>query len=524
MTGRRAIPLRPKGVSDMPRFRNIVNGALMVAAVSTLAGCVTPDPKNARFAQAPKTPATKTITSFTPALRCMDRLFAAHGQSGIGITTAGIPDSTGKVQAGTKDMLINAVNRMVTTSNAFEYIDYDATQIDLNVLFEDMKSVAQDRPLPAYYIRGAVTQLDENATDSQVGAGIALPFADIGVSEDQRVSIVSLDMSIGDTVRRTILPGVSASNSIAVVRSGQSGDAGGKIGKAGLSFNISLGQSEGLHAAVRSLVELTLIEVLGKLTNVPYWKCLQVDKTNPLMMQNATDWYDAMAPKERNEFFQRKLKGLGYFNGPVDGQSSPALTQAISQFQARNDLIADGRMNFDLYYRMLDDETALAPAAQPDLQKVALAVAAQDLARRAPVALSLSSDRGDNPVYAVGESMTLMARPAQDAFLYCYYGAANGTVARIFPNRFHADPFVTAGTRVQVPGPASPFRLTMDTSGAVEEVQCFASSRDPQPALPEWLQVEDLTPVPRGLDDISNAFAQAARGDLAAERLTARVQ
>lgn len=506
----------------MKRFGWLLKGATTVTLASFVAGCVTPAPEQARFAQAPKTAAAKTITSFTPALRCMDRLLASHGKQGIGITTAGIPDSTGKVQAGTKDMLIHAINRMVTTSEAFEYIDYDATQIDLNVLFEDMRSVAGERPLPAYYIRGAITQLDDNATDSNVGGGVALPFADLGVSKDQRVSMLSLDMSVGDTVRRTILPGVSASNSIAVVSSGTAGDAGGKIGKVGLSFNISLGQSEGLHAAVRSLVELTLIEVLGKLTNVPYWKCLQVEKTNPLMMQNANDWYEAMSPQERVEFVQGKLKGLGYYAGPVSGQDSGQLSEAVARFQARNQLIADGRINFDLYYALLDEDGSLAPPAET--RSAALAVAPAALSTRAPVSLSVSTDRGEAPVYAVGDNMMVVARPTENAFLYCYYVANGGSVSRIFPNRFKADPFVAAGQRVAIPDQTSPFRLTMDASGAQEQVQCFASTRDPLPALPDWLKAEDLTPLPQGMGAVRAAFENAVPGALATGTVTARVQ
>ncbi len=62
---------------------------------------------------APKTPAIKTITNFTQSLRCMDELFYAYGKQGIAITSAGIPDETGKVKTGTKEMLITAVSKML---------------------------------------------------------------------------------------------------------------------------------------------------------------------------------------------------------------------------------------------------------------------------------------------------------------------------------------------------------------------------------------------------------------------------
>jgi len=51
---------------------------------------------------------------------------------------------------------------------------------------------------------------------------------------------------------------MSASNSIAVVRSGKGGDVGGVIGKAGLSISVSLDRSEGFHQAVRNLAAAML--------------------------------------------------------------------------------------------------------------------------------------------------------------------------------------------------------------------------------------------------------------------------
>ena len=63
----------------------------------------------AQSSAAPKTPAIKTITNFTQSLRCMDELFYAYGKQGIAITSTGIPDETGKVKTGTKEMLITCL-------------------------------------------------------------------------------------------------------------------------------------------------------------------------------------------------------------------------------------------------------------------------------------------------------------------------------------------------------------------------------------------------------------------------------
>ena len=109
-------------------------------------------------AAAPKTPAIKTVTNFSQALRCMDELFLAYGKNGIVVTSTGIPDETGKVRTGTKEMLITAIAKMTVKSNAFEFIDFHGGGDDLARLF-DTKGQSMMK-IPDYYIRGSITQMD----------------------------------------------------------------------------------------------------------------------------------------------------------------------------------------------------------------------------------------------------------------------------------------------------------------------------------------------------------------------------
>jgi len=93
----------------------------------------------ARVSTAPKTPSVRTITNFTQSLHCMDELFLANGKQGIVITSAGIPDATGKARAGDKEMMISALSKMTMKSGAFEFIDLTngaSGESDLAKLFE----------------------------------------------------------------------------------------------------------------------------------------------------------------------------------------------------------------------------------------------------------------------------------------------------------------------------------------------------------------------------------------------------
>lgn len=486
--------------------KRITLAAAGLALSALLAGCAQPNPQTGGVAAAPKTPAQKVLTSFTPALRCMDDLFLAYGKRDIVMTTAGVPDSTGKVMAGTKEMLISAISKTSVKSRAISFVDYDTERGDLQMLFQDVQLAgASNRRIPNYYIRGAITQLDDNALDSQQSAGIALPFMDLGVSRDQVVSMLSVDMNVGESTTRTILPGVNASNSMALVRSGKAGEAGGKIGKAGLNISMSLNQSEGAAAGARALIELGVIELLGKLTNVPYWKCLEIDKTNPQMMQQAMDWFDGMAEADRVKFVQRKLAGAGAYSGPISGTMDRATIDAVSLYKAEHGLIANGRIDFDTYYSLLDNDSA---AAGTDSQAATIAAPARQQSGAGNLKVSLTSDRGNRPVYHPGEGLKGLVELNTDGFLYCYYKDAGGTIARIFPNRFQPDPFVKAAKQMALPGDNVPFKIKFDTAGTREQVFCVGSDRDV--ILPPALKTGDLVPLKvKTVEEVISAFKQS---------------
>ncbi|OIP12584.1 MAG: hypothetical protein AUK53_07420 [Betaproteobacteria bacterium CG2_30_59_46] len=472
----------------------------------------------ARVGAGPKTPAVKTITNFTQALRCMDELFLANGKQGIVITSAGIPDATGKARAGDKEMMISAISKMTIKSNAFEFIDLTqgaSGEGDLAKLFE-LKGGGGTK-IPDYYIRGAVTQLDDNAVRDSKGFGIALPFLDLGYSKDQSFDLISMDMSIGDASTRKILPETNTSNTMIITKGGRSGEAGGKIAKMGLSFNKDLSRTEGVGATYRTLIELGLIEALGKFTRVPYWKCLDIESTNPELLDQVREWYDVASDKDRITFIQQKLAGMKRYNGPLNGAISDELKTSIAEYQAYSGLIADGRVNFDLYFSLKDDiqnQLAALPVTQPRLapapviasaavSPVSSAPAPASPLPAVPLRMSLTSDRGGNPSYKVGEFLDMKMSLNTLGFAYCFYEDVGKNTARIFPNRFYRDSMLAGN--FQVPLPTGGFKIRFDRPGR-ERVACVSSDREL--VVPSGLAgIRDLSPLPiRSVDEVIGQF------------------
>jgi Domain of unknown function (DUF4384)/Putative peptidoglycan binding domain len=476
-----------------------------IAIVSLLVGCE-PLPETAHVAVNPQSAPVHTITSFDDSLRCMDDMFLTRGVKDVYITSAGIPDDTGAIAAGTKEMLITAISEISAKSGSFHFVDYDPTQIDVQVLSE-MVGLRKDFVAPSYYLRGAITQLDSSVLSSTAGAGVSTPFVNLAVSKNQLVSVISVDLNLGKLVTRQIIGGMSASNSIAVVNSGKGADAGGVFGQGqgttALTFTVALDKSEGFHQAVRTLIELSAIEVLGKLTRVPYWQCLNIDQTNPAYRTQARDWYDSMSPPDRIKYAKTGLERLSYYSGPIDANSDAALSEAIAKYQSENGLVPNGRVDFDLYYRLLGAQgnTQVANAELPAPVPGQAPAALQTVAAVPEVQLQANKSR-----FAVNDSLIVGARTSRDGFLYCYYQDAEGTVARIFPNRFQPDAFVKAGTPVEIP-PGNQFDIKFDEGHAKEAVACVASPLELGVKLPDGLKKEDLEALPvHNLRDVVDSF------------------
>lgn len=448
--------------------------------------------QRAAQAAAPALPAIKTFTSFTPALRCMDELFVGFQKRGIVITSGGMPDETAKVRTGTKEMVISAVSRMSVRSGAFSFIDFHRTmggQDDLGHLFE-LKG-AERTQLPDYYIRGSITQMDDNAIRKSKGLGFALPFLDFSLANDVAYDLLSMDMSVVEAGTRKILPDTSVSNTMVIAKGGRSADGGGKIGKAGIQLSMDFSKTEGLGAATRALVELSLIESLGRFTQVPYWKCLDIDSGNPAMKETALEWYETSTDINRNIFVQRKLAGMNRYSGIIDGKNNDEFKKAVSEYQARVGLIANGVVSFDVYFSLIDD-TQSALAAMPVSAETKITSGLATAVKSAPTVesvlqsqspgqaadeslkLSLLTDRGTQPIYKIGETLQAHLTPNKSVVSYCYYEDASNNAIRIFPNKFTPNTVVNANQRLPIA--QFGFKIKFDRAGN-ERIACIASDK-----------------------------------------------
>jgi len=460
----------------------IRNIAILGITAVVMTGCMR-DPKLATTTMQPKTPVVKTMTNFSQAKSCMDQLFLEGGRQEIKITSDKIEDATGTVKVSTLDMVINAISEMSKRSNAFTYVHVEGTGSSVAKIQDKFAPLEKQGILPSIYIRGSISQADNNVQRDGAAGSLAVPWASLSLSKEQNIDTISIDLQIVDTGTRVVQSGMTTSNTITVVSSEDSESARGLIhnGAFGgaLSVSLNASQREGRGQAVRTLLEYSLVELLGKYTHVPYHRCLELPSTDPTSVQSAQGYFDQLSPESRTKAVQMALTTLSEYRGPADGVMSEAFQGAVSAAKLKRGLVADGRIDFQLFNALYNENVLPSQIVATEPPNPAQAppppAGPTPASGRDPFGLTLALAK---PTLARGDTVTIRVSVTSPADIYCYYEyRENGQVrvTRVFPNRFQPDNHLVPGRSFLVPRPQDPFQIVI-TDGQPETLGCVATT------------------------------------------------
>ncbi|MEG3619794.1 DUF4384 domain-containing protein [Magnetovibrio sp. PR-2] len=121
-----------------------------------------------------------------------------------------------------------------------------------------------------------------------------------------------------------------------------------------------------------------------------------------------------------------------------------------------------------------------------------------------PIGFTLTTNKGDDPSYKIGEKMDLAIRLSRDAWVYCFYQQADGNTIQIFPNphflNIYSEPKLEGRHVHIIPGETTfPFDLKFQPPLGEELLKCFAVSKNVTSQLPKALRGMSLSPLPQSL-------------------------
>lgn len=300
----------------------------LALAVATLAGCASTENalKDAKTLmeerEADKLLPVTNLSPYALALGRFGRMLDIYkeGDPVIYLQTRSILDATNlssplvgaEIPGDITEMVRTAVNRIGARVVYVPYHpDYLVSQAQLGAKF--------GVTMPDFLITGALTEFDRaiagagrvNSAGIEFGKGDGKVTLGGDVKRTAIYSALALDLNLVSFSTQQMVPQIQASNVVKVLNFSSEDNA--SLGFYGDAFGFKLEGKylQGRHSAIRTLVDLSVLELVGKATNTPYWRCIPNGKPDPVVVENMRAAYNALSPELKLGLIQVTLRKYG---------------------------------------------------------------------------------------------------------------------------------------------------------------------------------------------------------------------
>lgn len=352
------------------------------------------------------------------------------------------------------------LTRMVTTAlikigKPIVVIPYDPTY--LNNEMKIRNSIAFQNA-PDLVISGAISEFDENlmTKNQNKSIDISIPVGkDLSVDaskedenevQESRLAI-DLDMLNYLTQEST---GAQTSNTLNIRKETQTSGWAFSILGVGMGEGGSLSKQQGIHAAIRHLVELSVIQLIGREFGLPYWKVLNNGEQDDAVMQRVSE-----LPKEigAEQFAMRAGIPVEQVNGMSEQQLVSTYLNRSVQSSASASLYTPRQLPSNMQ-AMVETQTVTRGFGS---KKIKIIV--------------------DKEKYRPNDEIKMAIMGSDEMKLSCFLQQGRNELVKILPNRFLTDTASVSGNVIQVPG-SDEVKLLISGKADSAKVTCFGSDKE----------------------------------------------
>jgi curli biogenesis system outer membrane secretion channel CsgG len=474
-------------------MKNRVLGALFLLLALGMSGCKQPN------VTLPVEPPKAQETSYTNALRNFGRLTREFRVGTLRVQTTQVQDETGSSQASGAEIPFDITKMIMSAINgiggSIVFIPYDPVYIKNQAALN--MTTLENKMKPEIVLNGGITEFDRSLESGstgfdfggQFGAGKNSPGIDAGKQDRDSVSSITIDLNVTDVDTMAMIPRVQAVNTMKVFKGASDLDIGFSIFGATFGYKSSVKKIQGRHAAVRVLVDLSVLETLGKYLNLPYWKCVsQGAKPDPVVVENIRDQFLEADAQKRARMIQNLLYIYGFRTlrptGVLDAETNGAL-QAVGQAYGFQTASIDADLYEALFLNapVLGEKSRVNVAAAPAAAQTATQAesAGPALTQRAapqttvpgvPLSVDIATDK---PVYTQGEKIRIIIKGNKDFYGKIVYVTAEGQLVQLLPNGQRSLDFFKGGRTYNVPENSDGFTLDVAPPYGAERIILYAS-------------------------------------------------
>lgn len=357
------------------------------------------------------------------------------------------------------------------------------------------------RKLPVVVLDGAITECDENLDSGGFGVDVDLMFGegssetDIGAggNKDSGYSRIALDLHLMDYGNQTLIPKKQSSMAVDVWSLNKSYSFGFQVDGSGLGIDGQRKVTQGRHDAIRILVELSVLQLVGRLFEVPYWRCVQGAEADSATLKMIKKNFNAASREVQVSTTQALLSRHGY-RVKVTGQMNEETRRAMDRYVVTTNQEMEPVIGANLYTHLYVTMPLKISAPTPtDFSKNKLS---DDAAPPKPDSLPVSlhtaliytPDWSSSPLrfrrghgLKSGDRYKFLMMSEQNCYLYIFQADSTGNMSMLFPMdtfggvRVNNINPIRGNTAYSFPGPETFFVL--DQHQGTEKFYVIASSR-----------------------------------------------
>ncbi|MBN2701689.1 MAG: DUF4384 domain-containing protein [Methylothermaceae bacterium] len=456
-------------------------------------------------------PEVKT-TIFTQAVRDLGRANVIYNRGLLKVMSKPAIDRTG-TSLPTSGEIPQDISEMVkSTLNSIGgnilYVPYDP---------EFMLNTAQtgysewgDKLLPDVVLVGGLTEfdrglvtkeenLDLSGTVEELGVPMGLDFADV---RKNSLASITLDFNLIDFQTFTGIPFMQAVNNIKVHKGVGADQLGFTVYGQTLGLRGNIKKIQGRHAAIRLLVQLSILQVVGKYQTLPYWRLLPNSDPDPVVLDAVREEFYSLERPDRIAKIQEYLYLCGK-DLKVTGRLDASTRAAIESFKSEYGVDDTRPVSEELYLALfqnvpLDFEAQFrrkqVNAQLEDYQNRlrALAFQAPDKSVAPPAQVEASKPKTLRPqppkpelgelkvwlskqAFKIGEPMEIFFEVSRPMFVRIVTINSVGKMSTLFPNPYQNDNFVRPGQTYRIPPANAPAKLTVGAPAGIDKIRAVAS-------------------------------------------------
>lgn len=323
----------------------VVNCVLLGLAFVLVSSCGDMNPKNVNVELQKSAPVEK-VTSYSQALVDLGLMSQIYDTGLMKVQSQDIADETGTSVTTGGEIQRNVTEIMKSTLNNIGgnviFIEYNPSYIQ-NQMVSGYSSF-DNKAIPDVVITGGITEFDRGLetrgdnTNVDVeaefgGAPKWFPSETAGISYGDSSKTgkarITLDFNLKDFQSLAGIPRMTTTNSMEVYKGLREEEVG--ITLFGPTFGLkgSIKKVQGRHEAVRVLVQVSMIQMIGKYLALPYWRLLGDDvQPDKVVLDSISATYYRMGREDRIGAVQQWLILHGFdvvINNRLDSKTLAAL-------------------------------------------------------------------------------------------------------------------------------------------------------------------------------------------------------